>query len=99
MNGGPVQKEVVGTVARIDSSGIGLNSGEMTLVIAPEGGGGVVLVFAGIMDDNHGPHGIEHGVYASYFSMAIAAMTTGRKLTVSYIVADKPRVYGMSLIA
>ena len=99
MNGGPIQKEVVGTVVRVDNSGIGPNSGEITLVMVPENSTAVVEVFAGIMDSNHGVHGLENGVYAAFMSMALAALTTGRKLRVSYIEADKPRFYGMTILA
>jgi hypothetical protein len=99
VNGGPIQKEIVGTVVRIDNSGIGPNSGEITLVIVPENSAAVVEVFAGIMDSGQSQHGIENGVYAAFLNMALAALTTGRKLRVSYIEADKPRFYSMTILA
>lgn len=107
MNGGPVREEVVGTVIRIDSSGIGPNSGEITLVILPENSTKVVEVFAGIIPDpdrdpdphhNH-PYLLENGVYAAHMNVALAALTTGRKLRVGYIVADKPRFHGLTILA
>jgi hypothetical protein len=50
MNGGPVPVEVTGTVQRIDTTGIDPNSGEVTIVIMPDGGGTVVEVFLAILE-------------------------------------------------
>ena len=98
MNGGPVPQTVTGIVTHIDCSGIGPNSGEITLVIQPASGG-VVEVFAGIISNPGTATGIEDGVYSSYMSMALSAMTSGRNLKVSYLVYDKPRINGMTILA
>ena len=67
------------------------------MVIQPENQVEVVHVFAAVMNDQHTQHAIENGVFASYMSMALAAMTTGRKLRVSYLAVDKPRINGMMI--
>ena len=98
MNGRPVPVEVRGAVQRLDTSGDGPNSGEITLVIKPDAGP-VVLVFAGILgSSNPGPNGIEQGVYASFVSVALAAMTSGRQLSCTYQSLDKNRITGLTLL-
>lgn len=84
----PVAQLVIGTVAGIDLSGS--NSAEVTLLIQPENRDDVVAVFAAIID------GLEKGA-SSYVNMALTAMSTGRKLEVSYLVGDKPRINGMNI--
>jgi hypothetical protein len=95
MNGGPVPVTVSGDVQRLDCTGIGPNSGEITIVLLPEGGGKIVEVFAGI---NPSSNGNEQGVYASYVSIALSAMATGRKLACTYQVRDKARITGMTIL-
>jgi hypothetical protein len=98
MNGGPVLIEVKGAVQRLDSSGIGANSGEITLVIKPDAGP-IVEVFAAILGStNPDPKGIEQGVYASYVNIALAAMTTGRQLSCIYQKLDKYRINGLTIL-
>jgi hypothetical protein len=91
--------EVVGTVQRIDVSGIGPNSGEITLVILPDNTTEIVEVFGGILPPESGdPAGLENGVFASYVQMAGLAYITGRKIWCSYLTNfDKPRINGLSL--
>lgn len=98
MNGGPVQQAVTGAVIRFDCSGIGPNSGELTLVVQ-QANGEIVEVFAGIMDSNRSPDAVENGVYSSYANMALAALTTGRKLQIKYLSHDKPRINGMTILS
>jgi len=93
----PAAQLVVGAVAGVDLTGIGPNSGEITLIIQPDNSPNVVEVFAAIMDSSHSTYSLETGVYASYVSMALAAMSTGRKLQVSYLALDKLRINGMSI--
>lgn len=95
MNGKPAPITITGVVQRIDTTGIGPNSGEVTLVIKPDDGP-VVLVFAGILGSNPSPHGVEQGVYASYVNVALAAMSSGRGLSVTYMPLDKNRITGLS---
>ena len=97
MNGKPRGTEISGIVLGMDASGIGPNPGEITLIVRVDDGS-VVEVFAGILgSSNPGQNGIEQGVYASYVTMALAAMTTGRRLTCSYVSLDKNRIYAMSV--
>ncbi len=84
----PFAQLVVDTVAGIDLSGP--NSAEVTLLIQPENSVDVVAVFAAIIDS------LEKGA-SSYENMALTAMSTGRKLEVSYLVGDKPRINGMNI--
>lgn len=106
MNGIAKAAEVVGTVVRIDVTGFGINSGEITLVIAPDSGGGVVEVFGGILpsdppapnDPSWRVRGLEHGVFAAYVSVATTAYTSGAKIFCRYEDGiDKPRITGLSL--
>ena len=96
MNGTP-QTEVTGAVQRIDATGIGPNSGELTLVIKPDDGA-VVEVFAGIMPEKPSVNGVLDGVYASYVTIASTALATGRQVRCRYLQADKPRITGLSLL-
>jgi hypothetical protein len=96
MNGGPI--EVKGAVQRLDATGIGPNSGEITVVIKPDAGP-IVEVFAGILGSTlPSPNGIEQGVYASYVNVALAAMTSGRQLSCSYVSLDKNRITGLTIL-
>lgn len=88
--------DVLGTVTRVDISGFGPNSGELTVVIQPSTGG-VVEVFAAIMTDKRELPEIEHGVFAAYAHMASLAYTTGKTLACSYLQKDKARINWMSL--
>jgi hypothetical protein len=98
MNGNPVSITVKGTVQRLDTTGIGPNSGETTLVIKPDDGP-VVEVFAGILgSSNPSNHGIEQGVYAAYVQTALAAMTSGRQLSSTYVSLDKNRITGLTIL-
>jgi hypothetical protein len=98
MSDGPVPMTVSGMVQRLDNSGIGPNSGEIILVIQPENGP-IVEVFAGILGSTKPPaQGIEGGVYASYVTIALAAMATGRQLSCTYLPLDKPRITGLSIL-
>ena len=97
MNGGPAQQSAIGHVTRVDCSGIGPNSGEITIVLRAENGE-QAEVFAGIMSNPQHPTGIENGVYAAYKSMALAAMTSGRLLKVNFLQFDKPRINGMTIL-
>jgi hypothetical protein len=96
MNGIPKQSEVTGAVQRIDATGIGPNSGELTVVIKPDDGQ-VVEVFAAIMPDKPDANALLGGVYASYVTIAVAALTTGRQVLCRYVQADKPRITQLSL--
>jgi hypothetical protein len=97
MNGKPASIEITGMVLGLDASGIGPNSGEITFVIKTDAGP-VVEVFAGILgSSNPSADGIEQGVYASFVTIALTAMTTGRSLRCSYLPLDKYRVYNMSI--
>jgi hypothetical protein len=96
MNGIP-QTEVTGTVQRVDATGIGPNSGELTVVIKPDSGP-VVEVFAAIMPDEPVGNGVLDGVYASYVIIASTALATGRQVRCRYLNADKPRITGLSLV-
>src|SRR5262245_22636607 len=93
-SGEPV--EIEGTVQGVQRSGFGRNSGELTLTLNPPGG--VTQVFAGIMDSNFGPNDIEHGVFASYVTIASAAMTPQRVVRCSYLIRDKLRMNSLSLL-
>jgi hypothetical protein len=95
MNGIAKQSEVTGAVQRIDATGIGPNSGELTVVIKPDGGP-VVEVFAAIMPDQPSVNVVLGGVYASYVAIASAALTTGRQVLCRYVAADKPRITQLS---
>ena len=97
MNGPPAPISITGNVIGLDASGIGPNSGEITLIIQTDAGP-VVEVFAGILgSSNPSANGIEQGVYASYVTVALAAMTSGRKLSCSYLPLDKYRINVMSI--
>ncbi len=96
MNGIP-QAEVTGAVQRIDATGIGPNSGELTVVIKPDNGP-VVEVFAGIMPDDPDDDAVLDGVYASYVMLASTALATGRQVRCRYRQADKPRITGLTLL-
>ena len=89
---------VTGRVTRIDMSAFGPNSGEMTLVVEPDGALAVV-VFAGIMSDNGHATGIEHGPFSAFAQIATMAMATGRQVECTYRVVDKPRLTGLKVIA
>ena len=98
MNGAPDTFQVKGVVQSLDATGIGPNSGEITLVIQPDGGP-IVEVFAGILGSTDpGPNGLEQGVYASYVNVALAAMTSGRQLLCTYLKLDKYRINGLSIV-
>ena len=97
MNGRPASILITGMVQGLDATGIGPNSGEITFIIKTDAGP-VVEVFAGILgSSNPSANGIEQGVYASYVSIALTAMTTGRSLTCSYLPLDKYRVNYVSI--
>ena len=97
MNGKPKSVEITGKVQGLEASGIGPNSGEITFIIKTDAGP-VVEVFAGIVgSSNPSANGIEQGVYASFVAVALSAMTTGRKISCSYLALDKYRVNGMSI--
>ena len=98
MNGNAGTVEVTGTVELVTSSGLGPNSGEITLVLRPENGLIQLVVFGAIIDATNHPNGLEHGVYASFVTMAIAALTSGKKLKVAYQPLDKFRIHGMTMI-
>jgi hypothetical protein len=96
MNGKPASIVITGMVLGLDASGIGPNSGEITFIIKTDAGP-VVEVFAGILgSSNPSANGIEQGVYASFVTVALTAMT-GRKLSCSYLPLDKYRVNNMSI--
>ena len=98
MNDGLGAIEVEGAVRRLDATGIGPNSGEVTLVIKPDAGP-IVEVFAGILGSQHpSANGIEQGVYASYVNLALAAMTSGRQLSCRYVKLDKNRITGLTIL-
>ncbi len=93
-----IEFEVTGTVQGFGASGIGPNSGELTVVIQ-QPTGDIVEVFAGILGaSNPGANGIEQGVYATYASIVLAALASGRKLSCSYLLLDKPRINGMTIV-
>jgi hypothetical protein len=70
----PTEVTVEGIVAGLQLTGIGPNSGELTLTLnTPSGPKPTDQVFAGIMDSNHGESGIEHGVFAAYITVASTA--------------------------
>ena len=104
MNGTPKSETITGTIQRIDISGLGVNSGEFSLVIAPETPGAPVAVFGGIIpsippnpdDPSWKVRGLENGVFASYCQAALIAYSTGRKIECTYVHIDKPRVSGIS---
>ena len=84
-------------VVGLDASGIGPNSREITFIKKTDDGS-VVEAFAAILgSSNPSPHGIEQGVYTSFVTTALTAMTTGKRLSCSYQLLDKNRVYSMSL--
>ena len=85
---------VVGSVASIQLSGFGPNSGELTLTL--KAGNETVQVFAGIIDAGRHPNGIEHGVFAGYISIASLAMTANRQVRCSYLERDKLRINGLA---
>ncbi len=91
---------IEGTVQGLQLTGIGPNSGELTLTLnTPSVPGGTTQVFAGIMDSNHAAEsGIEHGVFASYVTLASVANTTQRRIRCSYLVRDKNRINSLTLL-
>jgi hypothetical protein len=81
-----------------NATGIGANSGEVTLVIKPDAGS-IVEVFAGILGSQHpNPNGIEQGVYASYVNVALAAVSSGRQLSCRFLKLDKNRITGLTIL-
>ena len=88
-----------GTVQKLALSGIGPNSGEITLAImTPEGE--VVEAFGGVMSDaGHQDRALESGVFAGYLTLALGALNSGRPLTITYQTLDIPRISGMSIDA
>jgi hypothetical protein len=98
MNGVPVQ-EVVGKITTIQATGLGRNSGEITIAIQPSGAA-LVEVFVGVMPDSNpnDPTGTLPGPYASYVTIAVAAMTSGQQVRCRYQQADKNRVSGLQLL-
>jgi hypothetical protein len=89
---------VSGRVVGIDLSGIGPNSGEVTLVIKPDGEA-ICEVFAGIMPEPPAPrdeYGIEPGVFAAYVSMAVMAYATKTNVTCEYLRVDKNRMFKLA---
>lgn len=70
----PEPKKITGKIKSIGLSGFGPNSGELTLVIGPKNQN----VYAGILDQNHHPEGIEHSVFAGFVSIATLAMGNPR---------------------
>jgi hypothetical protein len=102
---GQVTGSYRGTVAGLVLSWIGINSGEMTLSINLDGGG-LGQAFAGILPSEppSSDHptwqqtALENGVYAAYVQMALVAHATGRKVQCDYIVYDKNRIYGLTLV-
>jgi hypothetical protein len=98
MNGKAVPVTVKGAVQRLDASGIGPNSGEITVVIKPDTGP-IVEVFAGILGSSSpSANGIEQGVYASYVNVVLAALTSGRQLSATYLSLDKNRITGLTIL-
>ena len=91
MNGGPVPVTVSGDVQRLDCTGIGPNSGEITIVLLPEVGGKIVEVFAGI---NPSSNGNEQGVYASTYrriAQSVRLQAASWRCTDSQVGRDKVR--------
>ena len=73
---------VEGTVAGLQLTGIGPNSGELTLTFnTPSGPQPTDQAFAGITDSNHGESGIEHGVFAAYVSIVAIPLQRGQSIT------------------
>ena len=107
MQSEPVQQELVGRVVSVQHTGHGPNSGEITIGILAQGAEEPMNVYIGIMPDTAREpapkpdvsYAIEQGVYAAYMNMALTALTSGRKLAVSYVIHDKERVVGMLLRA
>jgi hypothetical protein len=86
-------KKIKGKIKSIGLSGFGPKSGELTLVIGPPGQG--QNVYAGILDQNHHPDGIEHGVFAGFVSIATLAFSTGATVECTYLEKDKARITGL----
>ena len=89
------QQTVVGKVTYLGCSGIGPNSGEITLVIQASNGQ-TAEVFVGI-PFGPGGYGVESAVFSAYMSMALAALSGGHEVEVNFLQADKARINGMVL--
>jgi hypothetical protein len=96
MPSGPDVHEIEGVVQRIHLSGLGPNSGELTVAIAPPGKQ-PMNVYAGIMDDRHSMDPIEHGVFAGYVSIASLAHETGATVRCTYLKRHKERINGLTI--
>ena len=94
-----IEVVVEGTVQGIQLSGIGLNSGEMTLTLDTPGyGGGTTQVFIGILDDGHGPDGTMDGVYAAFVTLATTAFAHKLRVRCSYLQRSKFRMNSLAFI-
>ena len=51
--------------------------------------------YAGIIDQDGGSDSIEHGVYASFVSIAIMAYSLRATVECTYVQKDKPRITGL----
>ncbi len=90
MKKSPAPQTVKGKIKRINLSGFGPNSGELTLTIGPPGND--QNVYAGILDQNHHPNGMEHGVFAGFVSIATLAFSMRATVECTYLEMDKPRI-------
>jgi hypothetical protein len=86
-------KTIKGKIKSIGLSGFGPDSGESTLVIGPPGKG--QNFYAGILDQNHQPQGIEHGVFAGFVTIATVAFSTRATVECTYLERDKARITGL----
>ena len=93
MNGNSEPKKVTGKIKSIGLSGRGPNSGELTLVIGPPGKG--ENYYAGIIDKDKSPEGIEHGVFAGFVSIATLAYAARANVECTYVESDKARITGL----
>ena len=62
-------------------------------MIGPPGKG--QNVYAGILDQNHHPDGIEHGVFAGFVAIATLAFSTRASVECTYLEKDKARITGL----
>jgi hypothetical protein len=90
---GSVPKKITGKVMSIGLSGLGPNSGELTLVIGLPGKG--ENFYAGILDNDHHPDGVEHGVFAGFVSIATLAFSARATVECTYFMKDKARISGL----
>ena len=89
---------VEGKLTQLQLSGLGPNSGEITLGVTADDGT-FTQMFGGIMDgDRKAPYGLEHGVFAGFVTMATTAFVSGVRVRATHRMADKPRLTGLDFV-